>query len=268
MLVADISRFTMGSDHDVLQEGSFRVPTIYLNDWPDVFIHTNGDVPANLDATKLRRVAVIGAAAGSFLAAVGAEDAPRLALEVFARGAARQADALRRALARGDSGPVTVARFEEARGVVDEAARQEREALSSVATFSPSDAALTRLLGSLKERVSARAAEDRALVARHVAIPAAVVPDDPAARVVPKRDAALVGPMSVYYGDHLLDRLGASPPGDALLHYETLNLVDGRRSAREIRDILSASYGPVASRDVLDYLKVLAKAGVLTLGGR
>src|SRR5215813_7934765 len=46
MLVADFSPFTMGSDHDVYQEGSFRVPTIYMNDWPDVFIHTNNDTPA------------------------------------------------------------------------------------------------------------------------------------------------------------------------------------------------------------------------------
>lgn len=265
MLVADVSRFTMGSDHDVLQEGSFRIPTIYMNDWPDVFIHTNDDVPANLDATKLRRVAVIGALAGRFLAAAGGEEARRLALEVYARGAARQADALRQALARGDSGPATE-RLGEALGFVDEAARQEREALASVAAFAPSDASLPRLLDSLKEKVASRAREDRALVALHVPISAALAPQDPAARVVPKRSPGLVGPVKVYYGDLLKDRLGASPPGDELVQYETLNLVDGRRSVREIRDILRASDTPVTSRDVLDYLKALEKAGVVTLG--
>jgi hypothetical protein len=40
-LVADSTPFEMGSDHDVYQEGSFRIPAIYLRDWPDVFIHTN-----------------------------------------------------------------------------------------------------------------------------------------------------------------------------------------------------------------------------------
>lgn len=268
MLVADISRFTMGSDHDVLQEGSFRIPTIYMNDWPDVFIHTNDDMPANLDATKLRRVAVIGAAAGEFLAAAGEKEARRLAFEVFTRGAARQSDALRRALARGDWGDATAFRFEEAQGIVGEAARQEREALASVASFAPSDVSLSRLLESLKERVAARAREDRALVARQVAIPAGTLPADPAARVVPRRNPGLVGPVKVYYGDTLLDRLDASPAGDELVQYETLNLVDGRRSALEIRHILRASYAPVTSREVLDYLKLLEKAGVVTLETR
>ena len=55
-LVADFAPFSMGSDHDVYQEGSFRVPTIYLNDWPDVFIHTNNDTPANIDPTKLAAI--------------------------------------------------------------------------------------------------------------------------------------------------------------------------------------------------------------------
>ncbi len=54
MLLADFHDFTMGSDHDVYEEGSFRVPTIYMNDWPDV-IHTNQDSPHNMDATKLQR---------------------------------------------------------------------------------------------------------------------------------------------------------------------------------------------------------------------
>ncbi|HEY6392326.1 MAG TPA: DUF4910 domain-containing protein, partial [Bryobacteraceae bacterium] len=74
MLLADFHDFTMGSDHDVYEEGSFRVPTIYMNDWPDVFIHTNQDTPGNMDATKLQRVAVIGAASGYFLASAGSDE--------------------------------------------------------------------------------------------------------------------------------------------------------------------------------------------------
>src|SRR5215831_13786901 len=58
-LVADTTPYEMGSDHDVYQEGSFRIPSIYLRDWPDVFIHTNNDTPANIDPTKLKRSAFI-----------------------------------------------------------------------------------------------------------------------------------------------------------------------------------------------------------------
>ena len=79
----------MGSDHDMYQEGSFRIPTIYLRDWPDVFIHTNNDKPENIDATKMKRSAFIAGASGYFLAKAGAREASRLADEVFARSMAR-----------------------------------------------------------------------------------------------------------------------------------------------------------------------------------
>jgi hypothetical protein len=122
------------------------------------------------------------------------------------------------------------------------------------------------LVAVLVAQVEARARDGHALVARLVAIPAGVLPDDPAGRVVPSRNRKVVGPMKVYYADYLRDHLGASPPGDELVQYETLNLVDGRRSVREIRDVLRASASPVTSGEVLDYLKVLEKAGVVMLG--
>src|SRR5580704_14167536 len=34
---------TMGSDNDVYEDSSFQIPAIYLNDWPDRYIHTNFD---------------------------------------------------------------------------------------------------------------------------------------------------------------------------------------------------------------------------------
>jgi hypothetical protein len=77
-LIADMTPFEMGSDHNVYQEGSFRIPAIYLRDWPDVFIHTNNDSPANIDPTKIKRSTFIAAASGYFLARAGAREAARL----------------------------------------------------------------------------------------------------------------------------------------------------------------------------------------------
>ncbi|HWM69515.1 MAG TPA: M28 family peptidase, partial [Steroidobacteraceae bacterium] len=67
-LRAEYSAYTMGSDHDAYQDSSFGIPSIYLNDWPDRYIHTNLDSAANIDPTKLKRAAFIGAASGYFLA--------------------------------------------------------------------------------------------------------------------------------------------------------------------------------------------------------
>jgi aminopeptidase YwaD len=69
---------TEGSDHQVYSDSSFGIPSIYLNDWPDRYIHTNKDVPANIDSTKLARAAFIAAASGYALATIGTDDAPAL----------------------------------------------------------------------------------------------------------------------------------------------------------------------------------------------
>lgn len=264
-LVADVAPFSLGSDHDVLEEGSYRIPTVYMNDWPDVFIHTNRDEPSNIDATKLRRVAVIGAATGYFLASAGREEAKALALEVFARGAVRQGEALRRALAFGTNGPVTVERFHDARNIVEQAARIERDALLSVQWLEPGDGPLAGTIAALVDGVAARERTDVAVAQRYVPIPAAQTSEPAEGLLVPKRVPAVVGPMSVYYYDYLEDRLGARVPGDGLVQYETLNLVDGKRTIREIRNILTAAYGPVEVEDVVAYLRALEKAGVVTL---
>jgi len=47
------------------------------------------------------------------------------------------------------------------------------------------------------------------------------------------------------------------------LAYEALNLVDGRRTAHDIRDDLSAIYGPVPLEVVQEYLDVLVEIGIL-----
>src|SRR5882672_9257035 len=77
-LRAEHSAYTMGSDHDVYQDSSFGIPAIYLNDWPDRYIHTNLDTAANIDPTKLKRAAFIGAASGYFLARAGKDDVPAI----------------------------------------------------------------------------------------------------------------------------------------------------------------------------------------------
>ncbi len=73
-LLAQDSPFTGGSDHVVYQDSSFRIPAIYLNDWPDRYIHTNFDTAANIDPTKLLRAAFIGAASGYALANASRRD--------------------------------------------------------------------------------------------------------------------------------------------------------------------------------------------------
>jgi hypothetical protein len=268
MLVADHSSFTMGSDHDVYEEGSFRIPTIYMNDWPDVFIHTNNDKPENLDPTKLRRVAVIGAMSGYFMAIAGPTEAKRLATEVFARGAARQSDALRRALALDEKLLATAGNT-----IVSQQADQERDALASITRLAPIDKELSALIDRFSADVSSRSVPP-SVRALHSGDQASEQAGD-LWNVVPKRNPAVVGNLNVYYYDYLSDHLGpdfprnlaslTSLPNGETLAYEALNLVDGERTVGEISDILFAAYGGATPEVLQDYFRLLEKAKVVTL---
>src|SRR5258707_15524868 len=90
-LRAEYSAYTMGSDHDVYQDSSFGIPAIYLNDWPDRYIHTNMDSAANIDPTKLKRAAFIGAASGYFLAGIMDRNSAEVSVQMEITGLSRHA---------------------------------------------------------------------------------------------------------------------------------------------------------------------------------
>jgi aminopeptidase YwaD len=256
MLLADFHDFTMGSDHDVYEEGSFRVPVIYMNDWPDVFIHTNQDTPDNMDTTKLQRVAVIGAASGYFMASAGAAEGKKLAGEVFARGAERQSKALQRALSAN--------LVPDAYNYLEQAGRREQEALASVAQLIPES---KPVVDGLIAKSNVRVEESKAVLAELRG--KQIRGDETLSRIIPVRNPKVIGNLDVYYYDYLKDHLDTVPVVklDGTQAYEALNLLDGRRSVTEIHNTLRAAYGDVAPQDLLDYFKLLEKAGVVSIRG-
>jgi aminopeptidase YwaD len=293
--VADITPFAMGSDHDVYQEGSFRIPTIYLRDWPDVFIHTNNDTPANVDSTKMKRSTFIAAASGYFLARAGSQEAARLADEVFGKALARVPRAKEKARAVEAAGTQDAA--DEARSIIAHSVESEAEAISSVLQFAPNDKTLQTKIEGLVDQLSGawllmtgKLTEQR----KGNRIVFTIEQKEPSKESKPKnpkeasrrRDIGadfnrvpvrrVTGPMNVYYYDYVADRangdmraaerIGSTPGGEILL-YEILNLVDGRRSVQAIRDYITAAYGTIAVEDVAEYLKLLERIGVVRMEG-
>ena len=247
VFLGDVRDLELGSDHEVFEAASFSVPMAYFHDWPDVTIHTNKDQPENLDATKLGRVAYLGAGIAWTLAALPDAEASRLLALARASADARvRAAELRAELAAGDP----------------DAALFTREA-SAMGT------SLLDSVGALWPSVAGAAGEaSRGLQARTVS--AARTASDARDARVPLRSPEVRGPLDVYYYDHLAQTLGARPeaallgrPRGDLLAYEALNLVDGRRSVAEIRDVLAGRYEPVPVSDIAQYLEILARAQVL-----
>jgi aminopeptidase YwaD len=230
-LRAMYSAYSMGSDHDVYQDSSFGIPAIYMNDWPDRYIHTNFDTAANIDPTKLKRAGLIGAASGYFLANISPRDVPAVDRAIAA-------GKLQRALTAVDR--------QTARGPIDE---YEHAVLTSLDAFVGGSPSKTR------GRRSSAKGEGAVIYRRH---------------------AEPRGPMMVfgydYFADHaraagvatprLLSYEGSWGAGEEYA-YEALNFADGRRSAQQIADELSAEYGPVPSALVFEYLQALKRINVL-----
>jgi len=249
-LVTDLRPLELGSDHEVFE--AFGVPMVYFHDWPDITIHTNKDLPDNLDATKLGRVAYMTAGIAWTLAALPDSEAGRLAaLERTATGE-RLAAARHAVLGGGWS--------------TDDAWLAQREAIAM------GDAEL----GSLAAMWPATATEaKRASDALAGWLPprgaGGGVTEPPDARV-PERTGPVRGTLEVYYYNHLEEVLGDAAGGPTalgrrseVLAYEALNLVDGKRCVGDIRDVLSGRYEPVPLSEVTEWIELLAKAGVVRL---
>ena len=244
-LVTDVRPLELGSDHQVFQ--AFGVPMVYFHDWPDVTIHTNKDVPDNLDATKLGRVAYMSAGIAWSLAALPDDEAAKLPALQRATTDARLAEARHTALARGWS--------------ADDTRLAEREAIAVGGEELASTAAMW----------PAAAPEVRRAGGSLAPAPRAPGPRGTRDVRVPERTATVRGPLGVYYYDHLSAVLGPgyTPPALAqhgsVIDYEALNLVDGKRSISDIRDLLTGRYEPVELADLAAWFDVLAKAGVVRL---
>ena len=253
-LRAEYSAFTMGSDHDVYQDSSFGIPAIYLNDWPDRYIHTNYDSAANIDTTKLKRAAFIGAASGYFLARANGADYPGLLQAVKANQFSRTGAAMRRAAQLPeDEGKKLLSQFNES---------EERLAVS-IDSMVP-----ISLIGGETRPPLPRS--DMRL--QELLRPAQVKGD---AAVVFKRKGEPKGPLAVfgydYFAEHAKAAGIATPKllsyeglwgGGEEYAYEVLNFANGRH-AQGIRDAVSAEYGPVPVEMVLEYLQALEKIGVV-----
>lgn len=281
-LVADITPYEMGSDHDVYQEGSFRIPTIYLRDWPDVFIHTNNDLPENIDPTKLKRSAFIAAASGYFLARATPREAARLAEEIFARAMARLPQALQRAKSLEAAG-----QEEEARNIIGRSLEMDAAALNSVLMLAPNDKGLQLKVEDLIDQLSGtwlmltgKISQQRKGGRTIFILEPREAPQRPRgqaapiySRLVPLRK--VIGPMNVYYYDYIADRASSSDlniieriarrPNGRIILYEILNLVDGQRSIQSIRNYIAAAYDLIPAEEVAEYLGLLEKIGVIQI---
>jgi hypothetical protein len=274
-----VERYSGGSDHDVFVDGGIRIPAVSLNVWPDQWYHTSGDTPDKSDATQLKRVVTISAAAAEFLANAGPAEAERMMAEISARRGGRLGEDKGRAerlLLAADAKTVHAA-AREARVIVDQGFVREKKTLASVGFFlGAADAAEAGLKGRLAGMDAVRAAHIRSVddlyASRCKALgvkPEKAGPTKDETRLaglVPVRTEKMGGLMSLWNLRDELRKLDYQPPPSIrMAERELRNFIDGERSILDIRDAASAEYQPIDLLEVEKWVGIQEQLGLVTV---
>ena len=254
-LHAILGNFHMGSDFQVFAEGSFSIPAIYLHDWPDRYIHTNYDTPSMIDPTKLKRSAFIGAASAYVIANLDSNDVSRLIAlqkrQVLKRSAALLSYCELLPPDEQDNAKhyfwaYEMAAFNSIKSFASVSKEQEKE--------------YANFISSLKTSVGSGRSKT-------------IINDK--ANIVYTRNMDIKGPLSVFGYDYFFDHYDKSKKAPSIYgfsgirgsggeySYETLNLVNGKRTALEIRNQLSAEFGPISFDVVIEYLEALKSINII-----
>src|SRR6266852_4723438 len=284
-LIADVTPYSSGSDHDDYDSSTIAVPSLYLRDWPDIYIHTDHDTLDQIDATKLRRVALLGAASGYVYASISAQQLPTLLPFLTAQAEARLAQVFGAAQQLVDDPQLEAdVAWYEARNLVHQTLRRESATLHSIVEFTSgpaeADTEGAKALADQARNFQKWLDERAKLRGAKGTVPTAPWAGAPDAKRVPVR-AGEFGPLTYQNDNVLLARLGkeryakiklinseATPmlnvrDQSELYAYEIVNFVNGKRTVGEIRDAVSAEYGPLPVNLVADYLDACAEAVVI-----
>jgi hypothetical protein len=264
------------TDHLPFLDGPGGIPAITLTNWPDEIIHSSDDELWNIDRTQLKRNAYIVAATAWYLANAGDTDIPQLAGFMYSLGKARLGHAFAAAtqhLSTQRVGNDIGTAYREARVIVEESYKREREALATIAKLA-NDRKLhplaIDLAGAYEEqlKVDLRRLDDCylaltgkkpvavTLTAEEKSLAAKVPKNNPNLRdYFAKRDSVRVG--DVRLNPHI--------------HSEVWNFIDGRRSVLDIYHAVFAEtmvygqwyYGTVSLADVKKLVEAGVEKGVL-----
>jgi hypothetical protein len=144
------------SDHEVFNDWGIGVPGVILNNWPDLWYHTSGDLPDKLDPTQMKRAAIITAASAYTIAAADDAIAAQIASEVVSNASGRLGHQLARGIEeikRADQNQLA-GTYRRATGYIAAAAINERATLDSVMELASDKPRMGKHVTALKAAVS------------------------------------------------------------------------------------------------------------------
>jgi hypothetical protein len=273
------------SDHEVFNDWGVQVPGIMMITWPDLYYHTSQDIADKCDATQLKRVCFIGAAAAYTIAKADEPAALRIAGEVTGNGADRIGKQLQRAL--NDIELADKKTFEslykKTRGYIEAAVINEKATVNSTSELvSGSPAYQNNLLkfSASFDAIGKSTLSDfdsyAELKAKELGVASIVFKPTPveinAKTIIPKPTDLITSKGYRGYSEALAkvsaDIRSKYPLNSRRMDAQELGrLCNGRNSALDIKKLLDTQMmsGEVELQDVINYIYILKEAGLVTL---
>jgi hypothetical protein len=274
-----IDPYSGGSDHVVFADSGVRVPAVMLIVWPDQWYHSSGDTPDKSDSTQLKRVVFLGAAAAVFLAGGGPAETERLIAEVSMRSFNRLGQELARAeglVSNAETAKVHEI-YKEATNIIIQVFLREEDTLASTRFFIRNDAALENLLKTkiktiqdmrlpyyreLEQVYRSRCLKEK-LIPQRIALTAEEIR---LGKLLPVKTEKMKGLFdSQEFAAKRREMKDAPAYQLGRSESEVRNFIDGKRSILEIRNAVAAVTAPVPLKGVENCIKVLEKAGFVTI---
>ena len=274
------------SDHEVFNDWGVQVPGVMMIVWPDQWYHTSGDRVDKSDPTQMKRASIIGAAAAYTIANADDNMAVKIAGETTSNGTRRLGHQFVAGLESLNKATEKIfsESYKTARILVAAAMANEKATLDTILELADNEAEVRKYLAKMKKTIEmiGKAHLDAfkihmEAVARKLHIkPVKIQRTDlekKAARIVPKPTARVK--MNGYreYRKFITqvpkEEKAKFPYGgrrDIANTSELHLLIDGKRSALDIRNMLDAQY-PRKSKlqSILNYLEILKLAGLIEM---
>jgi hypothetical protein len=252
------------TDHLVFNEASIAIPGVTFTNWPDEYIHSSDDDLWQIDRTQLQRNAVAVAAAALYLANLSEQDVPTLAAVMAGEGRERISHDLAVGTARlaAASEAERTEAYKDALNLLAQAERREVAGLESVRKYA--DPNMRKLLDSLIEDLKLTELNHRQRLEEWNKALGGL--RGPLPMSEQERDLAAKIPHNLgTIGEYLRHNQEIETPKGlhALMKFEALNYVDGKRSILDIyravrAESLSAGewyYGSVKLEDIDELFK-------------
>jgi hypothetical protein len=271
------------SDHEVFNDWGVGVPGIMMITWPDHYYHTSEDIANKCDATQMKRVCFIGAAAAYTIASADDLLAARIAADITGNGTQRIGKQLDRAVDALDRAPEAdfASVYRLSRTYIEAAVINEKATLASTLELASDkrgfntfiteqsaaiDAAGKATLASFESYMKRRAG---AIGQKPVVLAKPTQLETRAATMIP-RETPLVKESSYRGYSQVLSGVDSSvrekyPITGRLNTHELSRMCNGVNSALDIKKLLDAQMtsGETNLQDIINYIGLLSEAGLV-----